>query len=98
MLPLCPNILFKKAGSTPLSIYCLQDGPEVLQLEGDSPDLLELPLIMLQRVLTANWDDCTRAEEVLGARTAIPVRAASHPKIKLRGKRRRGQRKCLDKR
>jgi len=37
-------------------------------------------------------------QEVLGARTAIPVRAASRPKIKMRGKRRRRQAKDFDKR
>ncbi len=37
------------------------------------------------------------AQDVLGARTAIPVRAASRPKIKMRGKRRRRQRKSFDK-
>jgi len=38
------------------------------------------------------------AQDVLGARTAIPVRAASRPKIKMRGKRRKKQAKCFDKR
>ena len=36
------------------------------------------------------------AQDVLGARTAIPVRAASRPKIEMRGKRRRKQRKEFD--
>ena len=36
------------------------------------------------------------AQDVLGARTAIPVRAASRPKIKMSGKRRRRQRKEFD--
>jgi hypothetical protein len=38
------------------------------------------------------------AQDVLGARTAIPVRAASRPKIKMRGKRRKKQAKSFDKR
>ncbi len=38
------------------------------------------------------------ALEVQGAETVIPVRAASRPKIKLRGKRRRRQRKDFDQR
>ena len=37
-------------------------------------------------------------QEVLGARTVIPVRAASRPKIRIRGKRRRRQAKDFDKR
>jgi len=37
------------------------------------------------------------AQEVLGARTAIPVRAASRPKIKMREKRRKRQAKSFDK-
>ncbi len=37
------------------------------------------------------------AQEVLGARTAIPVRAASRPGIKTRGKRRRRQKEGFDK-
>lgn len=37
------------------------------------------------------------AQDVLGARTAMPVRGASRPKIKMRGKRRR-QRKEFDQR
>ncbi|MBU1914242.1 MAG: transposase, partial [Candidatus Thermoplasmatota archaeon] len=36
------------------------------------------------------------AQDILGARTAIPVRAASRPKIKMRGKRRRRQRRDFD--
>ena len=36
------------------------------------------------------------AQEALGARTAIPVRAASRPKIKMRGKRRRRQAREFD--
>ena len=36
------------------------------------------------------------AQVVLGARTAIPVRAASRPKIKMRGRRRRRQAKAFD--
>jgi hypothetical protein len=38
------------------------------------------------------------AQDVLGARTAIPVRAALRPKIKMRGKQRRRQRKDFDQR
>jgi hypothetical protein len=37
------------------------------------------------------------AQDVLGARTAIPVRAASRPKIKMSGKRRRKQARDFDK-
>jgi hypothetical protein len=36
------------------------------------------------------------AQEVLGARTAISVRAANRPKIKMKGKRRRKQAKYFD--
>jgi glutamate-1-semialdehyde aminotransferase len=36
------------------------------------------------------------AQDVLGARTAIPVRAASRPKIKMRGRRRKRQAKDFD--
>ena len=38
------------------------------------------------------------AQEALGARMATPVRAASRPKVKMRGKRRRRQAKSFDKR
>lgn len=73
---------------------------------GDSPDFIwtlkkvraaELPVKL---VVADKGYDAERnheyAQDVLGARTAIPVRAASRPKIKLRGKRRRRQRKCFD--
>lgn len=35
-------------------------------------------------------------QEVLGARTVIPVRAASRPKVKMRGRRRRRQEREFD--
>ena len=75
---------------------------------GDSPDFIwtlkkvrpaRLPVKLV--VADKGYDAESNheyAQDVLGARTAIPVRAASRPKIKMRGKRRRRQAKNFDKR
>jgi hypothetical protein len=74
----------------------------------DSPDFIwtlkkvkaaELPVKLV--VADKGYDaesNHAYAQDVLGARTAIPVRAASRPKIKMRGRRRKKQAKCFDKR
>jgi len=72
----------------------------------DSPDFIwtlkkvrpaELPVKLV--VADKGYDaesNHAYAQDVLGARTAIPVRAASRPKIKMSGKRRRKQKKDFD--
>ena len=72
----------------------------------DSPDFVRVlkkvrPAGLQVRLVVADKGyDAERnheyAQDVLGARTAIPVRAASRPKIKMSGKRRRRQRKDFD--
>lgn len=74
---------------------------------GDSPDFISTlknvrPAALLVKLVVADKGyDSERnleyAREIPGARTAMPVRVASCPKIKLRGKGRR-QRKCFDQR
>jgi len=73
---------------------------------GDSPDFVNVlkkvePAELPVRIVVADkgYDAESNheyAQEVLGARTAIPVRAASRPKIKMRGKRRRRQAREFD--
>jgi hypothetical protein len=74
---------------------------------GDSPDFvwtlkkvrpagLPVKLVVADKGYDAESNH-EYAQEVLGARTAIPVRAASRPKIKMRGKRRKRQAKSFDK-
>ena len=73
---------------------------------GDSPDFVNVlkkvePAELPVRIVVADkgYDAESNheyAQEVLGARTAIPVRAASRPKIKMRGRRRKKQAKEFD--
>jgi hypothetical protein len=75
-------------------------------LAGNSPDFVNVlkkvrPVELPLRIVVA--DKCYGAEsnheyaqEVLGARTEMPVRDTSRPKIKMRGKRRWRQLKELD--
>lgn len=73
---------------------------------GDSPDFVRtlkkvLPAGLPVKLVVADkgYDAESNheyAQVVLGARTAIPVRAANRPKIKMKGKRRREQARDFD--